>query len=104
MGDSKLQKSSMRSMNGVRTSSSAATYDRGGVIGQTVYSERRGLLRTRTSALRSLPGGYFSPDVASPIHPNPLMIVPFVALLAAIALAPLFFAHWWGKHFAKVSF
>ena len=40
----------------------------------------------------------------SSIHPNPLMIAPFVILLAAIALAPLFFSQWWGKHFAKVSF
>jgi Na+/H+ antiporter NhaD/arsenite permease-like protein len=32
------------------------------------------------------------------------MIAPFVVLLAAIALAPLFFSQWWGKHFAKVSF
>src|SRR3954464_4555944 len=38
------------------------------------------------------------------IHPSPWMIIPFAALLAAIALAPLFFAAWWGKHFAKVAF
>lgn len=38
------------------------------------------------------------------ITPNPLMIAPFVALLTAIALAPLFFANWWGRHFAKVAF
>ena len=31
------------------------------------------------------------------------MATPFVALLAAIALAPLFFAHWWSRHFAKVT-
>lgn len=30
------------------------------------------------------------------------MCFPFVALLAAIALAPLFFADWWGKHYPKV--
>jgi Na+/H+ antiporter NhaD/arsenite permease-like protein len=30
--------------------------------------------------------------------------MPFVALLAAIALVPLFHANWWGRHFAKVSF
>jgi Na+/H+ antiporter NhaD/arsenite permease-like protein len=30
------------------------------------------------------------------------MSLPFVALLAAIALAPLFFADWWGKHYSKV--
>jgi len=31
------------------------------------------------------------------------MVSPFVALLAAIALAPLFFANWWGRHFVKIS-
>ena len=30
------------------------------------------------------------------------MVAPFVALLAAIALAPLFFADWWSRHFLKV--
>lgn len=30
------------------------------------------------------------------------MSLPFVTLLAAIALAPLFFADWWGKHYPKV--
>ncbi len=37
------------------------------------------------------------------IEPNPWMVAPFVALLTAIALAPLFFADWWGRHFAKVT-
>jgi Na+/H+ antiporter NhaD/arsenite permease-like protein len=32
------------------------------------------------------------------------MMLPFGALLAAIALAPLFFADWWSKHYAKVAF
>lgn len=32
------------------------------------------------------------------------MILPFGLLLAAIALAPRFFAEWWQKHYAKVSF
>ena len=36
------------------------------------------------------------------IQPNPLMVTPFVSLLAAIALAPLCFANWWGRHFPKV--
>jgi Na+/H+ antiporter NhaD/arsenite permease-like protein len=31
------------------------------------------------------------------------MIVPFGVLLAAIALAPLFFADWWHKHYPKVA-
>ena len=30
--------------------------------------------------------------------------MPFVVLLAAIALAPLFFARWWTKHYVKVAF
>jgi len=30
------------------------------------------------------------------------MSLPFVVLLALIALAPLFFADWWGKHYPKV--
>ena len=38
----------------------------------------------------------------SQIQPNPGMVAPFVALLAAIALAPLFFADWWSRHFLKV--
>jgi Na+/H+ antiporter NhaD/arsenite permease-like protein len=32
------------------------------------------------------------------------MMLPFGALLAAIALAPLFFADWWSKHYTKVAF
>lgn len=35
---------------------------------------------------------------------NPWMILPFGLLLVAIALAPLFFAAWWAKHYAKVAF
>jgi len=32
------------------------------------------------------------------------MVAPFIALLAAIALAPLQFPDWWGKHYPKVCF
>ena len=35
--------------------------------------------------------------------PNPLMIVPFGALLLMVALAPLFFADWWHHHYPKVA-
>lgn len=35
--------------------------------------------------------------------PNPWMILPFVALLATIALAPLFFADWWGRFYPAVA-
>ncbi len=31
------------------------------------------------------------------------MVAPFVIFLAAIALAPLFFAGWWGRHYQKVA-
>ena len=36
--------------------------------------------------------------------PSPWMILPFGTLLAAIALAPLFFADWWTRHYLKVAF
>src|SRR5438309_9645996 len=35
---------------------------------------------------------------------NSWMILPFVLLLTLMALAPLFFAKWWARHFAKVVF
>ena len=35
--------------------------------------------------------------------PNPWMVLPFAALLAMIALAPLLFAGWWGRHYPKVA-
>src|SRR3954471_4433465 len=35
--------------------------------------------------------------------PNPLMIIPFGALLLMVALAPLFFADWWHHHYPKVA-
>jgi len=38
------------------------------------------------------------------IQINPWMMLPFGALLGAIALGPLLFAKWWGRHFAKVAF
>lgn len=37
-------------------------------------------------------------------EPNPWAILPFGLLLAMIALAPLFFFHWWEKHYPKVSY
>ena len=37
-------------------------------------------------------------------NPNPWMIVPFGVLLAAIALAPLFFVDWWHRHYPKVAY
>jgi Na+/H+ antiporter NhaD/arsenite permease-like protein len=38
----------------------------------------------------------------SPLQPSVWMSAPFIVLLAIIALAPLFFADWWGKHYPKV--
>jgi Na+/H+ antiporter NhaD/arsenite permease-like protein len=38
------------------------------------------------------------------LQPNPWMIVPFVLLLASIALGPLVNADAWGKHYPKVAF
>src|SRR3954471_22858162 len=35
-------------------------------------------------------------------QPQLFAAIPFVLLLAAIALAPLFFADWWGRHYPKV--
>lgn len=35
--------------------------------------------------------------------PNPWMILPFGLLLGLIALAPLFFANWWARHYPKVA-
>src|SRR5450432_788858 len=37
-------------------------------------------------------------------QPHWSSMLPFGILLAAIALAPLFFADWWGRHYPKVSF
>ncbi|HKP39304.1 MAG TPA: sodium:proton antiporter [Pyrinomonadaceae bacterium] len=36
--------------------------------------------------------------------PPPLLILPFIALLALIALGPLLFPIWWGKHYPKAAF
>ena len=36
------------------------------------------------------------------ISPPGFAVLPFVALLAAIAIAPLCFADWWGRHYPKV--
>jgi Na+/H+ antiporter NhaD/arsenite permease-like protein len=39
----------------------------------------------------------------SMLQPHWSAMLPFVVLLASIALAPLCFADWWGKHYPKVS-
>lgn len=38
------------------------------------------------------------------VDPHWISLLPFLLLLAAIALAPLFFADWWGKHYPKICF
>jgi Na+/H+ antiporter NhaD/arsenite permease-like protein len=38
------------------------------------------------------------------IEPHWIALLPFLLLLTAIALAPLFFADWWSKHYLKVCF
>ena len=38
-----------------------------------------------------------------PTEVSPFLLLPFVALLTLVALAPFFFADWWGKHYAKVA-
>ena len=38
------------------------------------------------------------------VYPHLLSLLPFVSLLTVVALAPLFFADWWGKHYPKVCF
>jgi len=35
--------------------------------------------------------------------PNPILILPFLLLLGAMALAPVAAPHWWQKHYAKVA-
>ena len=36
------------------------------------------------------------------VQPSPYMAAPFGVLLAGIALAPLFFATWWSRHYVKI--
>jgi Na+/H+ antiporter NhaD/arsenite permease-like protein len=38
------------------------------------------------------------------VEPNPWMILPFGLLLGTIALAPVFFPHWWARHYPKVAY
>jgi hypothetical protein len=38
------------------------------------------------------------------LQPTPWMILPFGILLGMIAVGPLWFADWWGKHYPKVAF
>lgn len=58
---------------------------------------RRGLWWVR--AAFSLVSMNLSPEV---LAPSAWMALPFCLLLAMIALGPLFFADWWGRHYPKV--
>ncbi len=40
---------------------------------------------------------------AAVVQPAPIMIVPFIVLLATIALAPVLSPNWWLKHYPKVA-
>lgn len=37
------------------------------------------------------------------VLPNPLMVIPFAALLLMIATGPLFYHHFWEKHYPKIA-
>jgi Na+/H+ antiporter NhaD/arsenite permease-like protein len=37
------------------------------------------------------------------MEPTYLLVAPFIILLGLIAIAPLIFSDWWGKHYSKVS-
>lgn len=43
------------------------------------------------------------PIAAAALHPNPWMVLPFVALLLCIALFPLVAAHHWERHYPKIA-
>lgn len=40
---------------------------------------------------------------ATPIEPNPWMILPFALMLLSIALMPFIHLHWWEKNYPKVA-
>jgi len=57
------------------------------------------ILRSRTRpAVRAL---LFA--AAQMMNPGAWTVLPFIFLLSLIALAPLFFANWWGGHYGKVA-
>ncbi len=46
---------------------------------------------------------FASEGVSHVIEPNPLMVIPFVLLLLAIALMPFISKHWWERYYPQVS-
>lgn len=58
---------------------------------QEVHEKRREYVHAMTS-----------PETLSPL-PGPLLLIPFVLQLLAIALMPFLAHHWWEKHYPKVS-
>jgi Na+/H+ antiporter NhaD/arsenite permease-like protein len=57
------------------------------------------------AALALLPNPAFASEGGAVriIEPDPLMIIPFVLLLLAIALMPFISKHWWERYFPHVS-
>jgi Na+/H+ antiporter NhaD/arsenite permease-like protein len=53
--------------------------------------------------LTSIPAFASGGEVAHIIEPDPLMIIPFVLLLLAIALMPFIAKHWWEHYFPHVA-
>src|SRR5436305_11260423 len=46
---------------------------------------------------------HYEPSFEMPYSIHPWTTLPFFLLLSLIALAPLFFANWWGKHYIKIA-
>jgi len=42
-------------------------------------------------------------QAAGHLVPSPYMVIPFILLLLMIATGPLFYKHFWGKHYPKLS-
>lgn len=62
------------------------------MLGRIIESKRRA---------RKLLGAFGMEPLS--VQPSLVLTAPFGILLAAIALAPLFFADWWGRHYPKVA-
>ncbi len=56
-----------------------------------------------TMVLVLLPSVARAGDESHPLSVPPVMIVPFVVLLLAIAVAPFINRHWWEKHYPSVA-
>ena len=54
-------------------------------------------------SLTTVPSFVFLAVAAAPTEPHPLMVLPFVLLLLAIALVPFIHKHHWQNHYPKVA-